>query len=191
MAQEPKKKRVKVSRVVDGHPVEEWIEVDDIEIAWPEKSELKVLNKDTPRVDGPLKVTGRAEYTHDVRLPGMLYARLVLCPVPRADVTIDLAPALALPGVEAAVVLEDERTAFMGQPVAAICARTPELADDAVRAVGFTYEEGDWVVDRAQALEDDAPLVSSRLDSNRRVAEERGERADAETALMQCDEIVV
>jgi len=188
--QQPKKKRVKVTRVVDGHPIDEWIEVDDIELAWPARSELEVLNKDQPRVDGPLKVTGRAVYTHDVRMPGMLYGRLLLCPVPRADVSVDVAPALELAGVAAAIVLEDERTSFLGQPVAAVAARTPELAEDAIRAIAFTYEELDWALDREQALAEGAPIVPRRGDSNRRVASTKGDKAEAETALMQCDEIV-
>ena len=82
----PGKKWVKVTVVVDGHDREEWQLVDDAGgPAWPARSELRVLNRDLRRVESPEKVTGRAVYTHDVRLPGMLYARLLLCPHPAAN----------------------------------------------------------------------------------------------------------
>src|SRR5439155_7799198 len=85
------RKKIKTIQVVDGHEKEVEIEVDDVAgTAWPAKASLQVLNHDLLRVDGPAKVTGRARYTHDVRLPGMLYARVLCCPIPCAQVTLDL-----------------------------------------------------------------------------------------------------
>ena len=52
-----------------------------------------------PRVEGEAKVTGRARYSYDVRLPGLLYARVLRSPYPHARVgRVDTARALALPG---------------------------------------------------------------------------------------------
>src|SRR5262249_10675295 len=48
--------------------------------------ELKYVGKRIPRVDGPLKTTGRARYTADVYLPGMLYAKMVNSTVPHARI---------------------------------------------------------------------------------------------------------
>ena len=48
---------------------------------------LAVVGKPTPRLDGALKVTGAARYTADVRLPGMLFARVVRSPHPHAKIT--------------------------------------------------------------------------------------------------------
>ena len=59
-------------------------------LSWPKREELRLLNTDMPRIDGPLKVTGRARYSHDMRLPGMLYGRALCCNVARAKVTVDL-----------------------------------------------------------------------------------------------------
>ena len=50
----------------------------------PANSELQYIGKSTPRYDGAAKVTGRAHYTADVRLPGMLYGRLLGADVPHA-----------------------------------------------------------------------------------------------------------
>ena len=69
---------------------------------WGPRESLTLLNHNLRRVDGPEKVTGRARYTHDIRLPGMVYARLLLCPLPNAEVELDFAAALKLPGVVAA-----------------------------------------------------------------------------------------
>ena len=56
---------------------------------------LKVIGKATPRLDGRQKVTGTAKYTADVKLPGMLFAKLVTAPHPHAKVkSIDTTAAL-------------------------------------------------------------------------------------------------
>ena len=75
--------------------------------ALPVNAELAVIGKPTPRVDGRLKVTGAARYTADVRLPGMLFARVVRSPHPHARVkSIDTSAASKHPGVRAVHVVE-------------------------------------------------------------------------------------
>ena len=67
--------------------------------AWKPRSEMKVINTAMRRIDGPQKVTGRAVYSHDMRLPNMVYARLVLLKIPRAVVEkIDVSRALEVEG---------------------------------------------------------------------------------------------
>lgn len=160
----PGKKRVKVTRVVDGHDVEEWIEVDATDgPSWPARDSLRLLEHECERVDAPLKVTGAARYAHDQRPAGMLWGRLLLCPQPAARVRkLELAPALAIAGVRAAIGFDVERTRYLGQPIAAVAADTPELAEDALRAIEVEYEEDGWVVDHAQATTEGAPQVGSR-----------------------------
>ena len=51
---------------------------------WDAKTELAVVGKKIARVDGPLKVTGKAKYTFDVIVPGMLYAAVLRSPLPAA-----------------------------------------------------------------------------------------------------------
>ncbi|MEL6431724.1 MAG: hypothetical protein AAFR54_21315, partial [Planctomycetota bacterium] len=68
---------------------------------WGPRKDLDVLNRDDlRRIDGPDKTTGRAVYTHDVRLPGMVWAKLVRYPRARGTVkNVDVEAAKALPGV--------------------------------------------------------------------------------------------
>src|ERR1044071_5355491 len=75
-------------------------------------SELSVVGKRTPRLDGRLKVTGAAKYTADVRLPGMLFARMVTSPHPHARViSIDTSAASAHPNVRPAHIPHPDRKA--------------------------------------------------------------------------------
>ena len=62
---------------------------------------LKTLGHATPRIDAAERVTGKATYTNDVQLPGMLYARILRSPHPHARIRrIDVSKALTLPGVK-------------------------------------------------------------------------------------------
>src|SRR5687767_3413041 len=121
---------------------------DESKPAWPPFAELKVLNHELVRVDARAKVTGAAKYTHDVRVENMAYARLLLAPLPALTVKkVDVAPALKIPGVLAAVVLQSEKTTYLGQPIAAVAATTPERAEDGLRAIAFEYAAQPWAVD--------------------------------------------
>ncbi|HEV7893915.1 MAG TPA: xanthine dehydrogenase family protein molybdopterin-binding subunit [Pyrinomonadaceae bacterium] len=141
-------------------------------------SELSVVGKRTPRLDGRLKVTGAAKYTADVRLPGMLFARMVTSPHPHARViSIDTSAATAHPQVRAVHILERVRDVaelrdkskelpskypvvrFAGQPIAAVAATTQAAADEAARLVKVEYEPLPFVVDKDVARKDDSPKV--------------------------------
>src|SRR5215510_8372033 len=69
---------------------------------------LKTVGHATPRIDAGERVTGKATYTNDVRLPGMLYARILRSPHPHARIRrIEVSKALALPGVKAVLTHEN------------------------------------------------------------------------------------
>jgi CO/xanthine dehydrogenase Mo-binding subunit len=69
---------------------------------------MKVIGHATPRVDAAERVSGRATYTRDVYLDGMLYAQVLRSPHPHARIkAIDLSKARALPGVKAIVTHEN------------------------------------------------------------------------------------
>ena len=55
---------------------------------WDADTKLDIVGRPVPRVDGHLKVSGKARYTTDVRDKGMLHAAVLRCPVPCARVTI-------------------------------------------------------------------------------------------------------
>ncbi len=73
---------------------------------------LKTLGRATTRIDARQRVTGKATYTSDVSVPGMLYARVLRSPHPHARIVkIDASKALAMPGVKA--VVSHENCAFV------------------------------------------------------------------------------
>ena len=118
------------------------------------------VGKDHTRLDGPLKVTGQAKYTYDVKLPGMLYGRMVGASIPAGVIIgIDTSKAEALPGVKAVWTAEAKKVRFAGQDVAAVAAVSPEIAEDAARLVEVTYEEKPFVHELRAAMEDGAPAV--------------------------------
>src|ERR687884_1882845 len=105
-----KKKKIKVPRVVNGVETMVEIEVDDDgSAAWGPNSGHTLLNHRLTRVDAPVKVSGAAKYTHDRRLPGMLYGRVVRSPHAHARVLrVDASAARRMPGVRAIVGATDE-----------------------------------------------------------------------------------
>jgi xanthine dehydrogenase YagR molybdenum-binding subunit len=143
----------------------------------PINKDLEYIGKPIERWDGYAKVTGRARYTFDVQLPGMLYACFVDSTVPHAKiVSIDTSAAEASPGVKGVHVIEKvlggavlrdpalEQTKYpvvryAGQPVAAVAATTPSAAEDAAAKVKVVYEALPFVVDQNVARGANAPLV--------------------------------
>ena len=196
--QEParKKKRIKVPRVVNGVETEVEIEVDDVAgPEWGPNDKHTLLNKRLTRVDGPLKVSGAAVYSYDVRLPGMLYGRILRSPHANARVKrLDSSAALRIPGVRAVVEAMKELR-FEGAPIAAVAADTPEIADDAIRAIVVEYEVMPHVVKAEDAIKPDAPKVypddpkQSRAGNVKQV-DKRGDLQKVTAAFANCDVIV-
>ena len=68
---------------------------------------LTTIGHTTPRIDAIARVTGQAKYTHDIKLPGMLYARVLRSPHPHARImSIETSAASRLPGVQAVMTHE-------------------------------------------------------------------------------------
>jgi CO/xanthine dehydrogenase Mo-binding subunit len=142
--------------------------------AWGKDADLTVVGRAHSRVEGLEKVTGRARYSYDVRLPGQLYARVLRSPLPHARIKrIDTTRAVAVPGVRAVLssanapeiafyeksALFDRTVRFVGDEVAAVAADTEELAEDALRLIDVEYEPLPFVADLEAALRPDAPKV--------------------------------
>jgi xanthine dehydrogenase YagR molybdenum-binding subunit len=129
-----------------------------------------VTGRRRPRLDGPQKVTGRAVFTHDVRRPGMLYARILRSPHAHAKIlSIDASAAERVPGV----VVENPGKAvvrYHGEAVLAIAAPTRAAAEDALRAVKVTYDVLPHTVNLASARKEGSPLVFQKPVEEKRSA---------------------
>ncbi len=150
---------IRAGHASSPHSLEIHTAPDDLR-PWDLDSPLKQVKGRHPRIDGPQKVTGRAKYTYDLSLPGMLWGRMVRASVPAGEIVrIDTSKAEALPGVKAVWTSESRHVRFAGQDVAAVAAETPEIASDAARLVEVTYTEKAFVTDLRRAMEGDAPAV--------------------------------
>jgi xanthine dehydrogenase YagR molybdenum-binding subunit len=140
-------------------------------------ADLAVVGKPVPRVGGRAMVTGAARYTVDVKLPGMLIARILRSPYPHARIlSVDTSAAERYPGVRAVHVVTtmDTRAAargtigtaatfppalYVGASLAAVAATTQSVADEAIRLLRVKYEVLPFVVDMDEARRPEAPLV--------------------------------
>jgi xanthine dehydrogenase YagR molybdenum-binding subunit len=121
---------------------------------WPKK--LNIIGTSVPRVDGALKVSGRAKYSYDRNLPGLLYGKILRSPHAHAKISaIDLAGAAKLPGVRGvhAIKAVGDELNYVGDEILAIAAETEELARDALRAIDVKYEVLAHIATEDQALE--------------------------------------
>ena len=191
--QEPakKKKKVRVPKVING--VETMVEIevdDDAGPGWGPNDKHTLLNHRYTRVDGPLKATGAAQYTYDMRLPGMLYGRILRCPHGHARVAkLDTAAASKIPGVEAIIQAPLTELRFAGAPVAAVAAKSPEIAADALRALVVEYEVLPHVVHANDAVKPESPKVVAE-ENNLQQKDKRGDLQKVETAFGTCDAVV-
>ena len=141
---------------------------------------MSAVGSDVPRVDGNAKVSGSAQYTADIELPGMLHAKALRSPHPHAKlVSVDVSKAAALPGVIAVVTRDDleglnpyygavvedqpvlaiERVRCVGDIVAAVAAEEREIAEEAVELIEVEYEPLPAVFDVVEAAAPDAPII--------------------------------
>ncbi|HEY8225241.1 MAG TPA: xanthine dehydrogenase family protein molybdopterin-binding subunit [Pyrinomonadaceae bacterium] len=187
------KKKIRVPRVVNG--VEQMVEIevdDDGGPGWGPNDNHTLLNHRITRVDGPLKVTGSAQYTYDIRVPGMLYGRILRCPHAHARVTsINTDAASKIPGVKAIIQPALEELRFAGAPVAAVAATTPEIASDALHAIVVKYEVLPHVVIADEAIKPNAPkVVPDEKEANLQEKNKAGDLQKVEAAFATADVIV-
>ena len=135
----------------------------------------EAFGRSIPRVEARAKVTGKAEYVHNLLLPGMLYAKVHRSTVAHARIIgIDTAAAKALPGVYAVYtaadiktlipepyygpafhdqpVLADDKVRHVGEPVALVLAADVHVAEAAAQLISVDYEELPAVFDEVEAM---------------------------------------
>jgi xanthine dehydrogenase molybdenum-binding subunit len=126
--------------------------------------------------DHVAKVTGRAKYAEDFRAEGMLFAKLLLSPMPHARVrSIDTSAALTMPGVRAILTADDvpdqpgekaltNEPLYAGEPILAVAAVDEVTAADAIERIVVDLEPLPFVIDALESLRPGAP--NARLDGN-------------------------
>lgn len=143
----------------------------------------RYIGKHVSRADGRDLVSGRRPFIDDVRIPGMLMARVLRSPYPHANIVkIDTTKAKAAPGVRAVLTYKDapdwkcglpqhrkvldQRVRFTGDSVALVAAETLEAADEACRQIEVEYEELPFVLDCEEAIKPDAPQLYDEFPGN-------------------------
>lgn len=137
---------------------------------WPDVHTRSLIGKRTTRVDSPVKVSGQAKYTYDVKRPGMLYGKMLRCPYAHCKVvSIDTSAAEKMSGVKAVHVVQGPGTQihWAGDEVVAIAAVDERTAEDAARVVIVKYEKLPHLVSDAEppkgAAEEQGPLSEDDL----------------------------
>src|SRR6266571_1514337 len=138
-------------------------------------AETPQVGRSLPRLESWLKVTGRAEYVHNLRLPGMLYGRIFRSSVAHGRIRrLDVSAAQAVGGVHRVVSADDlkeivpdpyygpafhdqpvlavDKVRYVGEPVAVVLAADPHVAEEAVHLITAEYEELPAVYDEVEAM---------------------------------------
>ena len=153
-------------------------------------ADTKLFGQNYTTPDLVAKVTGKAKYAEDFRAEGMLFAKLLLSPMPHARVTrLDTSAALAMPGVKAILTMEDlpgvvagatlgenvQSTAqgerplttepcYEGEPILAVAAVDEFTAAEAIEKIVIDFEPLPFVVDSLEGMRPGSP--NARLQGN-------------------------
>src|SRR5271170_3702129 len=139
---------------------------------------MNQVGRDIPRLEVRAKVTGRADYTHHLRLPGILYGKVFRSTIPHGKIlSIDTSAAKAIKGVHRVItgadiqklipepyygpafhdqpILALDKVRHVGEPVAVVLASDPHVAEQAVQLMTAEYEELPAVYDELEAMKPD------------------------------------
>lgn len=143
----------------------------------------RYIGRHVNRADGRELISGRRQFIDDVRIPGMLTARVLRSPYPHANIVdIHVEKAKALAGVKAVLTYKDapdwkcglpqhrrvldRRVRFTGDSVALVAAETLEAADEACKLIEVEYEELPFVLDCEEAIKPEAPQLYEEFPGN-------------------------
>ena len=171
------------------------------------------------KVEAAEKVLGKASYIADLKRPNMLFGAILQSPFPHAEiVSYNIESAMALNGVKAIITgdnfdraymgpfikdegaLAKDKVRYLGEPVAAVAATTPEIARNAVGLIKVKYKELPAVLNMHDAIADDAPIIHESLNDYIKIfdaisygnvmSETKMSEGDVESAWDDCDLIV-
>lgn len=143
----------------------------------------RFIGRSTPRNDAAEVVTGNNRYLNDIRLPDMLYGKVLRSPHAHALIKkIDTAKALAVPGVKAVLAWSDvpdwkggtpryarvldKKVRYVGDAVALIAATSEQVAAEALALINVEYEVLPSVFEMEEALKPNAPQLYDEFPGN-------------------------
>ena len=178
------------------------------------------IGQRVPRIEGKDKATGRAQYTDDMSLPGMLFGAIAHSPHAHARIlSYDISAALEVPGVKAVITADDYdwfrsgghvkdetllakgKVRYIGETVAAVAARTQKAAEEAARLVKIEYQVLDAVLSIDDAMNPDLPIIHEEFStyqmnvtdlevSGNECWATSAEEGDVDAAWNDCDAVV-
>src|SRR4051812_2687413 len=127
-------------------------------------AETSQIGRSVERLESWLKVGGRAEYVHNLKLPGMLYGKIFRSTLSHGKIRrIDVSAAQAIAGVHRVVTAKDiqqlipepyfgpafhdqpilalDKVRYVGEPVAVVLASDPHVAEEALQHIVAEYDE--------------------------------------------------
>ena len=152
---------------------------------------LSTIGQSVPRLESEEKVTGRLKYLDDLKIPGMLHAKILRSPYAHASIrSIDGSKAEQVPGVIAVLTRDDivnntaydshygpvfkdqtivalDKVRYVGDTVAAVAATRADIAEEAVDLIEVDYDELPAVLDPEAALAEGAPLLHGKIERPR------------------------
>ena len=169
-------KVIKTKTEFEGHWFEQYVVVEGEGLsAWETGADLKFVGQRKTRIDGAERVTGRASFTSDIQLPGMLYGKILRSPHPHARIQrIETRDAEKLSGVRAVLSYQNipkipfhggqafifNRTVrYVGDEIACVIGEDEEICGDALERIEVEYEILPFVIDPEEALKPGAPKV--------------------------------
>ena len=177
---------IKTEKEVEGRYEEQYVVVqEDVLDQWP-AGPREIVGRPAPRVDGHLRARGEAQFTSDLRLPGMLHTAVLRSPHAHARVTrLDLEAARAAPGVRGAIGPDDlasltTEPKYRGASVAAVAADTEAEARAALELIDVEWEVLEPLVDPEVAVERGSTHCNPRT----------YERGDLDQGLAEADVVV-
>ena len=145
-------------------------------------ADSKAVGAAVPRGEGSDKVSGHTVYAADVKLPGLLWAKILRSPHPHASIRrVDISKAQKVPGVRAILTGEDvkghlvgkqirdmpvlcwDRVRFVGDRIAAVAGETVDAAEEALHSIDVDYELRPAVFDPLEAMRPSAPRLHENV----------------------------
>jgi len=167
-----------------------------------------VIGESVPMLDSVARVTGAVDYMINLRLPNMLYGKIVRSQAPHAKLLkVDVMNAMQVPGVVAiltgkdlganafyGVAIKDQGVVavdcvrYVGEPIAAIAAESLAAAEEAALLIDIEYDELPAVFDAHEAIQAGAPALHDKFPNNI-FKHAKLRHGDMEAAFAEADEI--